>query len=141
MKILVDTNVILDVLLQREGQVEFSRNFIKLCKTKRHQIYITSMQIRDIEYIAHKYFHNKQDAQNLINTTYSLVTKLLPLSADSAINSIFSDYTDFEDQLLIEAAEEFLLDCIVTDNIKDFAKNEGSMPLFTPKTFIESCSK
>lgn len=98
------------------------------------------MQIRDIEYIAHKYFHNKQDAQNLVNTTYSLVTKLLPLSADSAINGIFSNYTDFEDQLLINAAEEFMLDCIVTDNIKDFINNEGSIALFTPKTFIESCS-
>ena len=137
MKILVDTNVLLDFFLDREVQADFAEDFIKRCRTQKHQIYLTTMQMRDIEYFAHRHFHSKEKSQKTIETVYSLVSKLLPLSADSAINSIYSDYSDFEDQLLIKSAEEFLLDCIVTNNIKDFEKNNGNILLFTPKSFLE----
>ena len=140
MKILVDTNVFLDFLLNRDEQADYAEAFFKTCRAKHHSIYLTSMQFRDIEYFAHKQFHNQKEAKKILEITYSLISKCLSLSADNAINSLFSDYKDFEDQMLIKAAEESLLDCIVTDNIKDFVNNEGSLPLFTPKTFVESYS-
>lgn len=140
MKILVDTNVFLDFLLNRDLQGEDAESFFKICRSKNHSIYLTSMQLRDIEYFAHRQFHNSKDAKKILEITYSLITKCLSLSADNAINSIYADYKDFEDQLLIEAAEENLMDCIVTDNINDFVNNEGTMPLFTPKSFVETCS-
>lgn len=140
MKILVDTNVFLDFLLNRGEQADHAESFFKLCRTNRHSIYLTPMQLRDIEYFAHKKFHNSDESKKVLEVTFSLISKCLSLSADNAINSIFSDYKDFEDQLLIEAAEENMMDCIVTDNVKDFINNEGTMPLFTPKDFIEKTS-
>ena len=42
-----------------------------------------------------------------------------------------SDIEDYEDALLVEAASEYLLDAIVTNNKKDFEKS--IVPAFTPK--------
>ena len=138
MKILVDTNVFLDLLLKRENQVENARAFFKKCKNEFHSIYLTSMQLRDIEYFVHKQFHNADEVKKILDVTYQIISKFLPLSADNAINSIYANYSNFEDQLLTEAAEENLMDCIVTDNIKDFQKSEGTIPLFTPESFVKT---
>lgn len=132
MRILVDTNVFVDLLFQRDDKWKDALNFFIWCRRHKNQAYVTSVSLRDIEYIAHKRFHNKNEANKILNRVYAnLCTKVIGVSADCAINAIFEDYKDYEDELQIQAAKENLLDVIVTNNIKDF-KDRG-IPVFTPK--------
>ena len=131
MRFLVDTNVFLDFYLQRGEQGEEARNFFYNCYKNRNQTYVTSMSLRDIEYVAHRLFHNKEKSKMIQMEIYELVNKVIGISSDSAIESLYSDVSDYEDSLLIEAAKEEMLDAIITNNKKDFINSD--VPVFTPK--------
>ena len=121
MRILVDTNVFLDYFLKREN-FESAKLFFKLSFSLKNPLYISSMSFRDIEYVAHRVFHNKEDAKRAQMDAYKICYKVLDISADDAINSLYEDDVDFEDCLLKEAAEREMIDVIVTNNVKDFRK-------------------
>ena len=93
------------------------------------------MSLRDIEYIVMKKLNDRKKTNDVLGEVYSLCSKVIGISADSAINAIFEDYKDFEDELLVQAAKEELLDAIVTNNIKDF--EHSGVPVFTPKEIVK----
>ena len=133
MRILVDTNVFLDLLLRREPFYEDGLEFIKKCRRERHEIYVNAMQFRDIEYIIRKKVDNKKTYDMLIGGVYGIVSKVIPLTADDAINSIFEPGKDFEDTLLANSAESAGLQVIVSSNAKDFYPT--NIRAFTLKEF------
>ena len=120
MRILVDTNVFIDLLLKREPFYNDGVEFIKKCRRERHEIYVNSMQFRDIEYIIRKSVDDKKTYDMLINGVYGIVNKVIPLTADDAINAIYEPGKDFEDTLLANSAESAGLQIIVSSNAKDF---------------------
>lgn len=138
MRLLVDTNIFLDLALKRDNGCKDAIEFFIWCRKHRNQTYITSMSLRDIEYVALRNLHDRKKANVVISNVYSLVSKVIGISADSAINAIYEDYKDFEDELIIQAAKENLLDAIVTNNIKDF-ENRG-IPTYTPKDIMQKVS-
>lgn len=134
MRLLVDTNVFLDFVLQREENCKHALEFFIWCRQNKNQTYVTSMSLRDIEYVAMRNLHDKRKANTLLADVHSLCSKVIGISADAAINSIYEDYKDFEDELLIWAAKEQLLDAIVTNNPKDFI--DRGVPVFTPREIV-----
>ena len=134
MRLLVDTNVFLDLFLERDNLGDEAELFFNWCEKRKNQIYITSISLRDIGYIAHKYYHDKNISRMTQIAAYEVATKVIGVSADSAIESLYSDVDDYEDSLIIEMAKEELLDAIVTNNKKDFEK--GDIPVFTPKEIV-----
>ena len=135
MRILVDTNVFLDFLLNRDSFGLDAKEFFINCKKGKHQIYITSMSLRDIGYVAHRYLKDNVKTRQIQLATYEMCSKVVGISSDSAIESIYSDMKDFEDSLIVEAAKESLSDLIITNNIKDF--ENCHFPVWTPKEFNE----
>ena len=136
MRLLVDTNVFLDVLLKRGQAGVDSLAFFAWCREHKNQTYITSMTLRDVEYIAKKTFHDRHKANMVLGDAYSLCSKVIGISADSAISAIYEDYKDYEDELIIQAAKEEFLDAIVTNNVKDF--EDRGIAVFTPKEIVDS---
>ena len=136
MRILVDTNVFIDLLLDRNEETGNKiEMFFDWCCYKKNRIYITSMSLRDIEYTAHRYLHDKKKAKELQFAAFQMSSKVIGISADSAIESLYSDVDDYEDSLIIQAAREEMLDAIVTNNKKDFEK--GDIPVFTPEEIVQ----
>lgn len=133
MRILVDTNVFIDLLLKRKPFYNDGVEFIKKCRRERHEIYVNSMQFRDIEYIIRKSVDDKKTYDMLINGVYGIVNKVIPLTADDAINAIYEPGKDFEDTLLANSAESAGLQVIVSSNAKDF--HPTGIRAFTLKEF------
>lgn len=119
MRILVDTNIFLDYLLDRENAEEVKKFFL-YCYKLKNQLYVTTLSLRDIGYVVHHYTHNKKDALKAQMSVYQICSKILDITADDAINSLFSDMPDFEDSLQKESAERNMLDVIVTNDKKDY---------------------
>ena len=138
MKVLVDTNVFLEQLLHREKYDEVDKFFFLAAK-QYNQMYITSMSLRDIGYALHRQRHSEEEARKAQFQVYSMVSKVIGVSADAAINSLFSDAKDFEDALQVNAAEEAMCMAIVTLNKKDYVK--ANIPVFTPQEICEIWSK
>ena len=135
MRILVDTNVFLDYLLKREGQWENAFRFFIWCRKERNQTFVTSTSLRDIEYVAHRFTHDRKEANRILAGVYSLCSKVIGVSADSAINAMFEDYSDYEDELQAQAAKEESLDAVVTNDVKGFANKD--IAVFTPEQIIK----
>lgn len=133
MQVVVDTNVFLDILLDREN-ADDAEAFFLWCRRYKVKLFITSMALRDIEYVAHQRFHDKRISRDIQIKAYRMTNKVLGISSDSAIEALYQD-GDYEDCLLMNTAQECMLDAIVTNNIKDF--QNPKIPAFTPQDIVK----
>ena len=138
MRLLVDTNVYLEHILERE-KYDVARSFFKTALFRKNQLVITSMSLRDIEYLYQKKSHDRELTRKMLSGIYSTVYKVISTTADAAIESIYNDVKDYEDSLQIVAAEESMCDAIVTFNKKDF--EQSKVPVFTPEEIIGLLSR
>ena len=138
MKVLVDTNVFLEYFLRRENYRDVDKFFLLAAK-QYNQTFVTSMSLRDIGYTLHRYLHDERKTREAQLQVYSMVSKVVGVSADAAIDSLYSDAKDFEDALQIRAAEEAMCMAIVTFNKRDYQK--ATIPVFTPTEICDLWSK
>lgn len=134
MRLFVDTNVFLDLFLNRGDQGEIADRFFHTTRRNRDEIYASAMSFRDVEYIVSKYIHSREQGRKILFTFYSLIRKIVDVSADDVINSLFNDGKDYEDNLIIESAERSMVDAIVTNNVRDFTKS--STPILSPEEYL-----
>ncbi|MCQ2798127.1 MAG: PIN domain-containing protein [Bacilli bacterium] len=134
MRILFDTNVILDILLKRK---EFLDNSLGSVKTALHQgdcCMLSSSVITDIFYLARKFYSDKEKAMQCVITSVSLF-KLAPVTEECIVCSLGKEFSTFEDAVIDSVATNCQADCIVTRNKADFKKSKNIV--FTPQEFIE----
>lgn len=133
MKILVDTNVVLDVLFNRADFVRDSETIYKLCETGKLDGYISALTIPNIVYIMRKELDGKKTKELLANLL--LIFKIADLKSDDIKKAIEFDFGDYEDALQSVCATRIKADYIVTRNIKDFTKSK--IPAIKPSELIE----
>jgi len=132
MKVLIDTNVALDILLKRQDYTNAFAVF-KLAEKKIISSYISTSAITDI------FFLSKNDLGNKLAKT--ALKNLLQVFQPATVtdNDIFQaldlDWDDFEDSVQYIVGESFSVDYIVTRNTKDYAS--GSIPAVTPQEFLQ----
>ena len=134
MKTLFDTNVILDVLLDREP---FSQNAsLLLSKVEQSEIigFICATTVTTIHYLASKAL-GSQAASHHIKSLLSLFV-VAPVNRVVLENAVASKFEDFEDAVLYEAACHAGAKYIVTRNIADFKNSK--LPVFGPNEFISA---
>jgi predicted nucleic acid-binding protein len=133
MKILLDTDVNLDFILQRQPfYIEAKEIFLRLAKGD-FEAYICGITPLNIFYIARKEYGNDK--------TRLEISKLLQLVNVCDVNrqtlqiALNSKITDYEDAVQNESAIAENLDAIVTRNTKDF-KN-STLKIYTPSEFLQ----
>ena len=95
MKVLIDTNVILDVLIGNQPHVVSSASFLKLCGTSVTGM-LAASQTTDIFYILRREGKGAAEAKALIMKLTDRLTVIDVTSADvkSALESGMQDYED-----------------------------------------------
>ena len=126
MKILIDTNVILDVLCNRKEFVEDSAKIFKLCEVKKLTGYISALSITNIVYIMRKELD--EDKIREVIEKLSLVFNVVDLKGDDLKKATAIDFNDYEDAVQSQQAIRIKADYIVTRNIKDY-KNSKIMAI------------
>jgi predicted nucleic acid-binding protein len=118
MKVLIDTNVILDVLCDRAEFVDASLKVWKLCEVGQLEGYISALSIPNIVYILRKEL-TPEKTQQLIQQITMIFTVVDLRSSD--ISSAARMYTsDYEDAIQMCQAARIKADHIITRNIRDF---------------------
>lgn len=133
-KVMIDTNIILDVFLEREPFYEASAKVLNLVYDQLITGAIPASCITDIYYIARKISHNKEKSYKAIE----LVTRILEICdvTSDMIHSAFEiNADDFEDCILAECAKANSCDYIITRYGKDFSGFDISC--ITPENFIK----
>lgn len=118
MKVLIDTNVILDVLCKREGFFEDADKIFNLCEVKKIEGYISALSISNLVYIMRK----ELDAEKIkeVLQQLSLIFKITDLKADDLKKAADMNFKDYEDALQSVCAVRLKANYIITRNIKDF---------------------
>jgi predicted nucleic acid-binding protein len=128
LKIVFDTNIILDVLLNREPFVELSANLLSTVENKKIEGYLCATTITTLDYLISKETNR--------NKAKIEMRKLLNLFKISEVNSkvlelsINSEFKDFEDAVQYYSGECSRVNGLVTRNTKDY--KQAKLPIYTP---------
>ena len=116
--ILVDLNVILDYLLNRDG-CENAEELLAKCFRKELNGFVCAHEITTLSYYLEKTCKDRTENLKIISRIMQIFDVI---EIDKAIleKAVFSNITDFEDAVIVESAKMKKIDCIVTRNIKDF---------------------
>ena len=133
MRIMIDTNVFLDVLTRREPFYAASRQVLELCEKGLVQGFLTASSVTDIYYLIHRHLHNTEQSYQALGAVLK-IAKVLPVTNEDVLSAYLQHSPDFEDCLLATCAQVNRCDMIVTRNVKDFAGL--GIPAMTPDEFL-----
>ena len=132
MKIIVDTNVLLDVVLKRKPFEDDSLIVVEACQQELVLGAVTTQTIADMFYLLRKHFTVEERKTLLL--WYCDIFYIAPIDEDKVVSALNNnDFTDFEDCLQAECAITFEADYIVTRNTKHFFHSH--VPAITPIEF------
>lgn len=134
MKVLVDTNVIIDALTGREPFRETAEQIFMIAANQTEDMYITASSATDIYYLVRKHLHSSEKAKNVMEKLYELFY-ILDVTSGGCRAALLSDIKDYEDAVVSCCASRNQMDYIVTRNIKDFECSKVSVIL--PHDFLE----
>lgn len=113
MKTMCDTNVILDVLLEREPFAKNSCKFLSLCEEHRIDGFVSASSVTDIYYLVRKYTHSTGLAYKSVGNLLEIV-KVCSVTNDDVLTALQRKAKDFEDCLVATCAKSTRCDYIVT---------------------------
>jgi len=133
MKLLIDTNIIVDFLADREPFAAHSERVIEMCIDGYAEGLLTASSVTDIYYIMRK-VSGREAALKRINSLLEILD-VVSVGKAELIKAMELDIPDYEDALAAICAKRVKADYIVTRNIKDF-KN-SSVKAITPKELLQ----
>ena len=133
MKILVDTNVVLDILLHRQPWYTNAILIFGITQRKLIKSYVPTSAITDIFYIAQKQL-GKGAAREAIKQLLQ-VFHPATVSDNHIYQALDLEWNDFEDSVQYVVGDGLSVDCIITRNAHDFSP--GSIIAVTPEQFIQ----
>ena len=133
MKVLIDTNIVLDVLLKREPYYKHSQLVLLAAEEQYIYGYISASAITDIFYITHKALKSKTETYALIKNLIGTIT-IATVDSDIITEALESNWDDFEDCVQYFVGESIDVDCIVTRNPNDFLS--GDIKAMLPEALL-----
>jgi predicted nucleic acid-binding protein len=120
-KILFDTNIVLDVLMDRLPHSDSAADLFSKVEDGTIIGYLCGTTITTVFYLAAKTVGAAR-AQEEIRKLLSLF-EVAPVNRQVLESALVLDFSDFEDAVIYEAACHIGADAIVTRNQKDFRKS------------------
>lgn len=134
MKVLIDTNILIDYISKREPYFEAANSILMLCANEEIGGCIAAHSVMNSIYITRKEYTLEERRKILIGLCKIL--DVVGIDRGKIINALNNDdFSDIEDCLQMECAKAFTVDYIVTRNIKDFEKSV--IPAILPDKFLE----
>ena len=134
MRVLVDTNIVLDYLLEREPYAESAKKIVVACKQKKVIGCIAAHTVSNMFFILRKTY-SVEDRRTILKDICKLfdVEEIDRLKIIQALDN--SDFKDFEDCLQMQCAKSFRADYILTRNLADYRDSE--IACISPEEFCE----
>lgn len=132
-RILIDTNVLLDYLLEREPFFEDAKEIMKLCADGKTKACIAAHSITNMFFILRKDFNEKERREVL--SSLCSIFDIEGIDKAKLVSGLANeDFSDFEDCLQMECAKAYGADYIVSRNITDYSASE--IKAIEPKDYL-----
>lgn len=134
-RVLIDTDVILDFLYDREPFSYDAARVLSLCEAGEIKGFITSVIINNVYYLLRQHATHEKVIEKLAQLI--TITEVLITDKEAILTALNSDFRDFEDALQNYSAElNGQVDIIITRNVKDY-KN-SSLGIMTPENYLKA---
>ena len=117
-KLFIDSDIILDVLAERDTFYEPAARLFDLGFEKELDLYTTAIVMTNVYYIIRKKYGIEKSIEQL--KKLRLIMKILPVNEKTVDDVLVSNFKDFEDGLQYFAARENAIFAIITRNIKNY---------------------
>lgn len=132
MKVLIDTNVILDYALIRHPFYDLADSIFALVEQKQIEGYVGASTFSDLFYILRKP-RNKWTLDFLRGLAN--LCQIVPVNSAIIEKALNKPYKDFEDDIQYYSAVSYNLDALVTRNSNDFLVD--SIRILTPEQLLQ----
>ncbi len=135
MRILIDTNIILDLIQNREPYCENASKIISSCIKLDNTGYLSAHSLSDLFFILRKYKSVSERKELILHLCKYF--KIIPENMDFFVSvCINPDWNDLEDGLQMKCAENEKLDYIITRDEKNGFMN-SPVKTITPDDFLK----
>jgi len=116
---LVDVNVVLDVLADRDPWAEHSSRVLELVEAGRAEGFVAAHTVTTLHYLVAK--HGGRELATATVRKLLRVLGVVPVNEDRLLHALDLGLEDFEDAVQAVCAEKIRADVLVTRNADDFA--------------------
>jgi predicted nucleic acid-binding protein len=132
MRLLLDTNILLDVILSDRAGKAGSTQILDLCESGSHQGLVAWQTLPTVSYY-HRKGHTNQETWDMLRDLLVFI-EVPTVGKTDLLKAWNYSLTDFEDALQVACAEADAADYIIARNIRGFASS--SIPAHTPESFL-----
>ena len=132
MRVLFDTDVTLDLLLDRSPHAEAATILFSQAESGLLEGYLCATTVTTIHYLASKGIGNRKSR----NAIRKLLSFLAVATVDGGViaRALDGKFRDFEDAVIDQAAKGVGAAAIITRNIRDYKHSE--IPAYLPQEFL-----
>ena len=128
MKLLLDTDVLLDIALQRAEFFQDSARVLDWAEAAPGQAAVAWHSLSNLAYLV------RPDARPFLRDLLQFV-EVAPTTTEDARHALSLSFSDFEDALQVAAAQSFSASFIITRNLTHYRRSP--IPALAPKQFVE----
>ncbi len=132
-KIFLDTNIIVDLLMQRPFELDAIHEIFTLSEKEIIDLYVSESVITTTFYILRK--EKKIDTLSAMRELFKTM-HVIPFSKDILYYSL-EKYKDIEDGILYFLASRAKMSYFITRNVKDFPFLFPSLSVLSPTNFLK----
>jgi predicted nucleic acid-binding protein len=132
-KILIDTNVVIDLLAQRDPFYKNTSRLFTLASKKLITAYVSSLTLVTTHFIVSREL-SESETRKVIRK-FKSIANVLDLKDTYLNQALDSEFKDFEDAIQYHTALSNNLDAIITRNKRDFKKSH--IPVYTTEEYLE----
>jgi predicted nucleic acid-binding protein len=127
-RVLLDTNVILDFFLERDPFFQEANRVFEAIAADQLEGFVSASTVTDIFYICRKQTQSISEAQRIVARVLEILG-ICPVDRTSLETAIGAGIADFEDAVQLACAMQQQLDAVVTRNPQDFQTSD--VPILT----------
>lgn len=132
-KLLVDTNIVIDLLSKREEFFQEAQELFTLADNNEIVLFVSSLTFANTHYLLSKYQKLDEARKTLIK--FKVLVNVAALDDKIVELALVSNFKDFEDAIQYHTALENEVDIIITRNKKDFKNSK--LPVMTAKEYLK----
>ena len=132
-KLFLDTNVVLDLLGEREPFYDAAAKIATLADEGTIQIVVSALSYSTVFYILSRFESKEAVKEKLLK--FKAISQVSALTERTIDKSLVSKFEDFEDALQYFCAMESGCSGLITRNGKDFKWSD--IPVFTPDEYLK----
>lgn len=136
-RLFLDTNVVLDLLGEREPFYESAAKIASLADTGKIELIVSALTYSTVFYLLSK--HENQSLVKEKIRKFKVIAQTSDLTDTILNKGLSSNFSDFEDALQYYCALDSASSILVTRNGKDF--KESDIPVLAPDEYLSSLRK